>query len=212
MKGFQFPLIDKNTVWNKLNNKVLEKEGSYENLWMSNSNLVESNMKNVKIDCGILNHVNLRQSQMEKIKLSDVKITESNLSNIDAFESFWLRVEIDESKLTGLKLNSAIMEDVYIKDSNSQFIQLRFGKAKRVIFESCNMKGSDFTNTDLTGCKFLNCDLSEAEFSGSILTGTDLRGSNLEKIKIGVKEIKGAIVNTNQALFLSGLLGIDIRD
>jgi len=58
------------------------------------------------------------------------------------------------------------------------------------------------------------CDaaLSETEFSGCILKGADFRGSNLEKIKIGPNEIKGAIVNTSQALFLSGLLGIDIRD
>lgn len=212
MKGLQYPQIDKNKNWNKLSKKVLEKDTRYENLWIGNLSLVEGKINNIKIDCGVFNHVTLREAQMEKSHFTDMKISECNMANANAFQSNWLRVQIYDCKLTGLKLNASILEDVYFKNSNSQLMQIRFAKTKRVIFESCNLKGCDFTNTDLTECQFLNCDLSEAEFSGSVLKGTDLRGSNLEKIKIGTREIKGAIVNTSQALFLSGLLGIDIRD
>jgi uncharacterized protein YjbI with pentapeptide repeats len=212
VNGVQVPLIKKNITWNKLANNNFVTETHYENLSVNNLSLKEIKASNVIVDCGIFNHINLSGSKLEKIKLNDIKMSECNFSNLDAFESFWLRIEISDSKLTGLKLNSSTLEDIFIQNSNSQFLQMRFSKAVRLYCESCNLRGSDFENTDLSGCKFINCDLSEAEFSGCTLKGADLRGSNLEKIKIGVKEIKGAIVNTSQALFLSGLLGIDIRD
>jgi uncharacterized protein YjbI with pentapeptide repeats len=212
VKGFKFPLQDKNIDWIKLTNKTLVKDTKYENLSVINLNLKESLAGNIKIDCGRMDHVNLNGSRMEKLQLNDVIFTECNLANSEAFQSFWLRTQIHNSKLTGLKVNSATMEEILIKDSNSQYLQMRFGKAKHLYFESCNLKGSDFQNTDLSECKFINCDLSDTEFSGCKLIGTDLRGSNLENIRLGVNEIKGAIVNTSQALFLSGILGIDIRD
>ena len=142
----------------------------------------------------------------------DIVFLECNLSNLISYDANFIRAKISKSKLTGFQLLNPKLEHVLIEGSNAQYLQLRFGNCHKVVFKNCDLKGSDFTGTNLSSCEFINCDLTDCEFSATRLQGTDLRGSNLEKIHIGIPEIKGAIVNTTQALYLTAILGIDIRD
>jgi uncharacterized protein YjbI with pentapeptide repeats len=205
-------MISKTTVWEEFIAGKPEKDEYYENMRVRERIFKDLQATNVKIDRGWWENVNLNEAKLEKLKLTDVRWEECVMSNAEMYMANWQRVEILGSKLTGLELVSPILEDVMIKECSAHYLQMRFGKTKRLIFESCDLKKADFQGTDLSGCLFRNCDLSDAEFSGAKLANTDLRGCNVENIRIGPAEIRGAIVNTTQALYLAGLLGIEIED
>jgi uncharacterized protein YjbI with pentapeptide repeats len=209
---FKIPQFPQKIVWTKLPDSKFTSDSTYDDLLIETKSFPDTNTDNIHINCGLLKKITLSKSKFNKLKLLDVKIIDSNLSNLISYDANFIRVEISKSKLTGLQLLNPILEHVCIEGSNAQYLQLRFGNCHKVIFKNCDLKGSDFTGTNLTSCEFINCDLTDSEFSGAKLQGTDLRGSNLEKVHIGISEIKGAIVNTSQALYLTGILGIDIRD
>lgn len=212
VKDLKTPQVSSIISWTRLTESKFVTNSTYDDLSLENQNFADTIADEIHINCGLFKKVSLSKSKFNKLKLLDVRITESNLSNMLAFDAEFIRVEILKSKITGFQLLNPKLENILIESSNAQYLQLRFGHCHNLIFQNCDLKSSDFTGTDLTNCQFLNCDLTDSEFSGSKLIGTDFRGSNLEKIHIGVTEIKGAIVNTPQAMYLTGILGMDIRD
>jgi len=81
-----------------------------------------------------------------------------------------------------------------------------------VRFEKCNLANADFQGSNLAGVRFANCDLSNAEMSHTTLVGADFRGSKIDGLKVGARELPGAIVDHFQAAYLASLLGIVIKD
>ena len=57
-----------------------------------------------------------------------------------------------------------------------------------------------------------NCDMKEAELSEVKLKGVDLRTDDISGIKLKGPELEGAVVNMMQAVELSRLLGLIIKD
>jgi len=43
------------------------------------------------------------------------------------------------------------------------------------------------------------------------LVGADLRSSQLDRARIGIKELQGAIVSMDQAVSIARVLGVDVR-
>lgn len=56
------------------------------------------------------------------------------------------------------------------------------------------------------------CDLSGCEIMHASMKGMDLRTSVIDGIAVDLKDLKGCIVNYEQALSLAQLLGIIIRE
>lgn len=191
---------------------VWEPDKVYEDLRLIGDRWDKLICPNIKIKTSDLKHVDLSAARLDKLRLEEDKFRECNLANLEADECNWWKSELVECKLTGMRLVKPIWEKVTVNKSNGQYLQLRFGKVKQSRFYQTDLRWSDFQETDLSGCEFRDCLLGEADFSGAKLKGTDLRGCDLTQIRIGVAEIKGAIVTTAQALYLSGLLGIEIRD
>lgn len=191
---------------------VWEPEKVYEDLKLCEVSFEKLICPNLTIKTSILIKVNLAGAKLEKLRLEETKFKECNLANLETGDSNWWEIEMYDSKLTGMRLVKPIWENISIINSRAQYLQLRFGKIKKTKFNKCDLRWSDFQETDFSGCEFRDCDLSEADFSGTKLKGTDLRGSNLTGLKMGINEIKGAMVTTSQALYLSGLLGIQVRD
>jgi uncharacterized protein YjbI with pentapeptide repeats len=84
--------------------------------------------------------------------------------------------------------------------------------ASIVSFEACRLKEADFTGADLAGTSFVRCDLSGTDFSGAKLRGADMSTSTLGEIRVGAGDVRGLVVNREQAAMLSRLLGLVLRD
>jgi fluoroquinolone resistance protein len=67
-------------------------------------------------------------------------------------------------------------------------------------------------NAELPGAVFLECDLAGADLRGALLAGADFRGSKLGGLQAGPKEMKGAIVDSLQAVQVAAILGVVVKE
>ena len=71
---------------------------------------------------------------------------------------------------------------------------------------------SSFSYCELKETKIRRCDFSEAELLGTKLAGLDFSDSKIDGIMIQTDGLKGVIMNEEQALACTKLLGIIIRN
>ena len=156
--------------------------------------------------------VRLTDSQFDPLRLTDVLFTGCDLANAQWERVTAQRLAFDECQLIGFDTPDARWQDVTFSHCRAQYAKFRFSKFKRVRFEGCDLRNADFQGSDLSGVIFHKCDLADAQLSGTTLHGTDFRGSTIERMKVGIAELPGAIVEPVQAAYVAGLLGVVIRN
>ena len=135
-----------------------------------------------------------------------------DLSNILFAESSLFRVEFISCKLVGTNLPETILNHCRMQDCNARYLNFSMSKINQAEFTTCDLRNSDFNDCKLTSIAFTNCELVEAEFSHTPLSGIDLSDSHIEGIHVNLPDIRGAIVSTHQAMDLTSLLGLVIKD
>ncbi len=150
-------------------------------------------------------------SNLHGVRCSDVRFTRCDLANATWEQLIAHRVEFTDCQLIGWNAQEAHLQNVLFQGCNLQFVGLRFVACKMVRFEQCDLRNADFQRADLSGVVFHKCDLSNAQLSGTTLKGTDFRGSTIEKLRVGIQELAGAIVEPLQAAYIAGLLGVVIK-
>lgn len=112
-------------------------------------------------------------------------------------------------------MTEARLADVLFEDCVGDMVQMFGSQCKKVCFKNCRLPGIDLRSCDLQEAVFDHCDLQEALFYDSKMAGTDLRGSQLDGIKANPPDLKGAIIDSQQAidlaLHLAILLGLQVH-
>lgn len=165
----------------------------------------------LQIEGSLLQRVNLANSRFNSVVMKDVRLVECDLANFETRALHFMRVELINCRMTGLRAGEANCQDLLISEGDQRYSQFRFSRFKSSEFRSCNFSEADFQGTDLTGSIFQQCNLHNAEMSKVKLTNVDLRGSNIEGLQLNAEDIRGAIVDAAQALSLAHLLGIRIE-
>ena len=83
---------------------------------------------------------------------------------------------------------------------------------KNCIFKDCDCSSSRFVTTKFKDVEFNNMNFNESEFFHTSLNKLDFSNSEIYGISITPDCLKGIIVNEYQALSLSKLLGIIIKE
>lgn len=161
--------------------------------------------------------VHCQQTRFTETDFDSPRLTDSVLSGCDLANAQWERLTaqrllVEECQLIGFDAPDARWQDMTFTRCRAQYVKLRFSKFKQVRFEECDLRNADFQGSDLSGVVFHKCDLTDAQLSGTTLTGTDFRGSTIERMKVGIAELPGAIVEPVQAAYVAGLLGVVIRN
>jgi uncharacterized protein YjbI with pentapeptide repeats len=143
--------------------------------------------------------------------MRDVRFTVCDLSQGEWNETFIWRGAFTESRLLGWRAARAHLRDVHFTECNANYAMLPAAKCETVHFARCQLQHASFVDADLRGAVFDRCDLTEANLQGANLTGTDFRGSVLDGLRVGVKELRGAIVDFQQAAVLVQLLGVIVK-
>lgn len=155
--------------------------------------------------------VRLDESQFDGLRLIDVHFAGCNLANAQWEELTAERILFSECQLIGFDAPDARLHDILFSGCQAQFAKLRFSKFKGVRFERCDLRNADFQGSDLSGVVFYKCDLTDAQLSGTTLKGTDFRGSTIERMRVGIAELPGAIVEPVQAAYIAGVLGVVVK-
>ena len=183
----------------------------YETRVFKHCDFSKSIATNIRFEDVYFHATTLSQTKFVDVKFRNIKFEECNLANTVLEKAHIEHAEFIKCQMTGFKYNEANMNSVLLKDYKLSLSQFRFSKLKNMTCIHCIFEESDFYHTDLSGAVITNCDLTKSEFSESMLKDTDLRTSNLAGIKIGIKDLHGAIIDPSQVSDLSWLLGATIE-
>jgi uncharacterized protein YjbI with pentapeptide repeats len=183
---------------------------AHERVLLGPGEVGDDRMAHTRFDRSVLESLALR-GDAAGIFLRDVELTGCDLANAGMEVASWASCAVDGTKLTGTRLNHAILADVVCTQCRADLVQLQEARLQRVLFDGCNLQQAFFNGARLAGTVFAGCDLSGADFSRADLAGSDLRRSRIEGIKLAPDQLRGVIVTQDQALYLAGLLGLDVR-
>ena len=129
-----------------------------------------------------------------KCDLSNIYFEECKFINCDFSNSVYSKYisksnEYRNSKFIGTNMMGAHLENV-CDMSESSFIRLE--KINKIAFNDCKMIRADFRETKLNQVDFSTCDISE--------------------IMVNIEDLRGLIVTSYQAISLSTILGLKIKD
>jgi uncharacterized protein YjbI with pentapeptide repeats len=174
----------------------------------------------------------LAEATAERVRFDGVKLVGGTLGASKLTHMIWLdvacercdlsmvvwqgvkltRVEVRGSRITGGKLCEGQLESVRFIDCHLDYAMFTGTRFRQVSFESCRLEEADFQGADLTGTTFVDCDLRGADFGRAKLQGVDVSSSRLSELRVGPGDVRGLVVNRDQAAALAKLFGLVVRD
>ena len=117
-------------------------------------------------------------------------------------------------KLLGSDLSAARLRSVRFTECPMRMVNLSACKINQVVFSDCQLTEAGLQSlAEIKNLTLNNCDLTRAELLNTKLFGLDLTTCQLDGILLqGAPELRGAIVTASQALALSSLLGLRIKE
>lgn len=193
----------------------LESEAAHRGLSFTELDLSGRSAESVEFTQCRFRDVDLSGTTLGRAVFTDCFFENSNLANLRAEKSSLVRAELSVLRMTGFHWTDGLLRDARFTESRLDLSSFRFTDFVAVLFERCNLTGTDFIKSDLSGAQFIGCDLTGAQFSQANMEGA--RFSHCVLVDIGgVTSWKGAIVRSHDLVTLSytlaAALGIRIED
>lgn len=190
----------------------LLKESSFEEVYISVGDVSEAEFDDLSLEKAFLEDVIFNQAKISDFNTIDSIFSKCSFAGTFVERSYFLRTEFQSTRLQGIQLAQSRIIDTSFLSSKLNDANFRYAKLKNVLFESCDLSGSDLIRADLKNVVFKKCNLDGINFSHAQLNNVDLSGSNISNMIIGPEAIKEVYVDTEQALYLSSIFGLKIRD
>jgi len=201
----EVPIIDKVSL------KKTKLKAKNENIIFENDSIIIKDIDYL-FSSVIFNNYNLIDSELINSYFIDVIFNNCDLSNINFTKTAFKRVEFNGCKLIGTILNDSMLENVVFNNCNLKYVNISDIKLKEVHFKESNLDEASFFSVKINKVIFDKCSFVRTEFESTSLLGVDLSTSDISFIKININNLKGLIVNNYQAVELSNLLGIIIKE
>jgi len=189
----------------------LDDQETYSQVLFADLDFSTSQHGALAFDQSLFRRVNFMQTRAASIRLSDCRLEMCDLSAAVWMGARFRRVEVSGCRLLGTALAEATLEDASFKDCLAERMNFTWTVFKGARFEKCDLREAAFLGADLRGVVFRQCDLSRADLRDANLNGADLRDATLDGLKVGIKDLVGAIMTPVQGLQVMGLLGIQIK-
>ena len=174
--------------------------------------LAENKAEKVRFDGVRIVGGSMGASKLTHLAWIDVACERCDLSMIVWPGAKLTRVEVRGSRMTGAKIIEGQLESVRFVDCHLDYATFTGTRFRQVTFESCRLEEADFGGADLTGTSFVDCELRGADFGRAKLQGADVSSSRCEDIRIGAGDVRGLVVNREQAAALATIFGLVVRD
>lgn len=188
----------------------IEAEETYRNMNVSERDFCGQSADLVTLSRGRLVRVGLARTTLPGLSMEGMVLEGCDLANARWEESRFVKVQARECRMTGIGLFSSRGTECLFDSCEVSFGDFRSSVFRKCRFMNCNLRGADFQGADLRETLFENCNLCEAQFSFTRLEGTDLRGSRIDGLRVGMDNLRGAIVDPFQAARLAGLMGLRV--
>lgn len=170
------------------------------------------NISDVEISGCVFINCKFRNCTFEGVSFNNCIFEGCDLSLLYMSQGAIMRTEIKNSKILGINLTFAIINNVLIESTVCRFANFSEARFSYVEFKSCDMNSSSIDKCRLKQTVFSNCNLTGTNFCHTPLKSIDLRTNELNGLVLVGGELDGSIVDTAQALGLVRLLGVEVRD
>jgi uncharacterized protein YjbI with pentapeptide repeats len=154
----------------------------------------------------------LPTTKVEHLTWLDVLCERGDLSMLEWPAAKFTRVELRDCRLTGARVLEGEFDHVRIVSCQLDYASFSGARFRQVSFERCRLKAADFSGADVAGTSFVECDLEGIDLTGAKLAGADVSSSVLRDARVLPANVRGLVVNREQAAVLSQLFGLVVRD
>jgi uncharacterized protein YjbI with pentapeptide repeats len=179
---------------------------------ISGGTLAKQSGERMRLDAVRLLDADLSETKVRALSWLDVECVRCQLSLSEWPQSAFTRVAVLDSRATGLRLEQAELQDVRFVGCQLDYAAFPGSKFARVTFEKCRLHHADFGDANLEGTVFAECDLQGAAFVGAKLANVDISTCSGTDLRIEARDVRGLIVNSQQAAALARLFGIVVRE
>ncbi len=183
-----------------------------ENVRLDDCKLGDQTGEHVRFDAVKVAGGTLGATKLAHLSWLDVLCERCDLSMIEWTQPTLVRVELRACRVTGAKFREARLDEVRFVDCLFDYASLSGARFRQVSFEACRLKEVDFSGADVAGTSFSRCELHGSDFTGAKLQGADVSTSSLGEIRAGPGDVRGLVVNREQAAVLAQLFGLVLRD
>ena len=206
------PELKKSTRLEPANESDLFPEADLELRQLTGFSVVEPSLHQITFRRTRLIDIRASGVSFEGAAFVDTEFERVDFANTTFPMARFERCVIRNSRLTGARFNESRLIDTRFVDCRIDLGGFRFASATRLSFDHCDLSQVDCREAEFENTTFESCNLTSADFAGASLSGSDWRRSNLEGVVIEPAQLRGITVSSDQALFLCGLLGLDIND
>ncbi len=174
---------------------------AYTALDMSGSDIAE----HVELARSHISRCSLSKRRFDRTSIIDCSLETCDLSNLEMVESSWSRVEVTDSRITGMTIANGTLRDVTAAGCQGPHSSFRFSTLRDVRFTNCVLRGADFLQCAFDGVVFDGCELDGAQFSGVRVSRARFTNCTLSGIG-GVTSLAGAVISEADLAGLAGVL------
>ncbi len=166
----------------------------------------------IKLDECLFHHVTFQKSHFCQCDFMDVIFENCDCSGMDFSNSLFHRVLFKNCRMIGCDFIDTDLSDVQLIGNQMSLCNFSGSRIKNSKIIQSNLCESRFVDTKIQDSEIDECCFTQAEFIHTPLKDLDFSTSDLNGITLTSDCIPGIMVNAFQAIELSKLLGIVIKE
>ena len=176
-------------------------------------------LADVAADGTVFENVVFRGCTFERVNLSNCTFTDALFSGCrfvrcDMGRSWLNRVDFRSCSAPGLSFLKGRLSGVSLVDSQLAYADFSETTVDQLAASETKLSEASFHVTRLRRLVLERCDLSRATFFRTSLSGVDLSACDISGLRVSsdLRELRGAVIDPDQAAELIGFLGIKIKE
>ena len=141
--------------------------------------------------------------RLRRTKFTDVWWRGGRVLSGDLAESEWLDAGVLSCAFAGVEAFGAQLRRVVFQRCKLDAVNLRGAELHEVVFEDCILRDVDFSGASLRDVSFPGSAVRDGKFAKAKLTRADFRDATVLECVDGFENLKGAIIDSSQAIELA---------
>lgn len=166
----------------------------------------------LEFEACVFERCTFQECAVKRMSFVDCVFDHCDLSNMRFENVTFQRVLFLTCRMLGMEIGHGAMSNTDMQSCAMDYVGFVNTKMERTRFCHCRLHESLWSRVELRSVVWEQSNLTRAQWDQTSLNGADLTSCVIEGIQIHPQDIRGAIVTSLQAIGLSLLLGIVIRD
>lgn len=142
----------------------------------------------------------------------NVIFKQCDFSNVNMYGANFISTIFENCNLIGADMSCGTFINTTINHSLASYSNFNGSSFKHCMFLENDLLEASFSDCKLEQVKWSNNRLIKADFNHTKLVKMDFRNNQIDGISVGIDDLKGLIITTNQAIGFISLLGIKIKE